>query len=965
MKKCLAIILILALAVSMFQIAAFADEAPLPENQVVQDITPTDDGEYTYADYLNDNKDVADATTDIFVAGDAYSSVEGAAVENVAEFADENGVTEKNLIKWTGETGTVNYTVTVEKAGMYELGLAYCPIKGRGLPLRFAFKVDGEVPYASLNAVYFARTFVDDKPEGISDGDGNVYASEQIEKFLFKQLKAMDNSGQYVEPLKIRLDEGTHTISITALSGELYLKGISLTAPEIVKPYEEIKKEYEAQGYKNYTGADITIEGENAVYKSTASTNPMIDNSDPSLTGINGEKAEAFKSIVNYIGGTGWQKPNETLIWKIDVPEDGLYKVGFRFRQNVVISGNSYRSFKVDGKSPFEEATKVPFYYDGNWKFSTLSAENGDPAYIYLTKGPHELSMTVSLADFGEVSREIGEVTYDIGNLYLKIRMITGEQVDTGRSYEFFRNIPQFNETLLASIEELKTIRQQIIDITNETSGTYVATIDNMIRVMGEMYDNPYTAQNYISSYYDSYTSLCALVTDIAKLPLDLDQIVLSSPEKEGFDYEMAGWWDKTVYGVKRFIVSFMDEYQYDTKQAEGKVTLTLWITWGRDQTQILTSLVRDTFEAQHPNIRVNIQLVGATLIQAILAGSGPDLLIGQTRTEPVNYGMRGALYDLSKFPDYNEVVKRFQKGADTPYKLGDAIYGIPDTQNFSIIFYRTDILEEMGVEVPKDWEEFKNVAALFQRQNLAVGLPTGATTVNTYATRLLQKGIPVYTPNQRTNFIQTGEAVQTFVEWTEYYTDLGFLPAYDFYNRFRAGTIPLAVADYTQYTLLSQAAPEIVGKWGIAKMPGTKAADGTINYAQADTGTSCVIPNISEHKDEAWEFLKWWTDANTQYRYSVMLEAILGDTGRRATANVEAFKMLSWESNHLDTLLDAWDDVVGLQEVPGGYYVDRSVMQAFQNVINIDENPKDMIFKWAKIADAEIDRKRGEYGLD
>ncbi len=962
MKKCIAIILVLAFAVSMFQVVSFADEAAAPENQTTQEITLEND-EYTYADYLEDNKDIADATSDIFVAGNAYSSVDGAAVE-AAEHTDENGVTVKDAIKWIGEKGTVNYTFTVENAGMYEIALAYCPINGRGLPLRFSFLIDGSLPYASLSAVNFERTFVDDKPEGVADGNGNVYASEQVEKTIFKEIKAMDNSGQYVAPLKVNLTAGTHTISLTAMSGEFYLKGIILSAPDVIKDYSEVKKEYEAQGLKNYTGADITIEGENAIYKSTASTNPLIDNSDPSLTGINGSRAEAFKSIVNYIGGTGWQKPNETLIWTVDVPEDGLYKVGFRFRQNVVISGNSYRSLTVDGVSPFTEAQKIPFYYGGNWQFNALSTKDGEKAYIYLTKGKHEIGLTVTLADFGEVSREIGEVTYDIGNLYLKIRMITGEQIDTGRSYEFFKNIPQFNETLTASVEKLQKIRQEIVDITNETSGTYIATVDNMIRVMNDMLNNPYTAQNYVTSYYDSYTSLCALVTDIAKLPLDLDQIVLSSPEKDNFDFELAGWWDKTVYGVERFIVSFMEEYQYDTKKAEGVTNLTLWVTWGRDQTQILTSLVRDTFEAEHPNIKVNIQIVGATLIQAILAGSGPDLLIGQTRTEPVNYGMRGALYDLSQFPDYNEVISRYQKGADNPYKLGDAIYGIPDTQNFSIMFYRSDILEEMGVEVPKDWEEFKNVAALFQRQNLAVGLPAGDTTVNTFATRLMQKNIPVYTENQRTNFL-SGEAVETFVDWTNYYTELGFLKAYDFYNRFRAGTIPLAVADYTQYTLLSQAAPEIVGKWGIAKMPGTKAADGTINYTQADTGTACVIPNISEHKEEAWEFLKWWTSANTQYRYSVMLEAILGDTGRRATANIEAFKMLSWESNHLDILLDAWENVVGLQEVPGGYYVDRSVMQAFRNVVNISENPKDMIFKWAKIADQEIDRKRGEYGLE
>ncbi len=964
MKKSIAIVLVLAFMFSLFQVTCFADEAATGDGKV-KEITVADNGdEYTYSDYLEENKAFADATQDIFIAADAYASSDGAAIENVAEYTDENGGVGKNVIKWTGEAGTVNYTFNVEKAGMYEIQLSYCPIKGRGLPLRFAFKIDGASPYSALDAVNFERTFVDKKPEGVADGNGNIYASEQVEKFMYKKIKAMETSGQYTEPLKIALSEGSHTISLTSLSGELYLAGITLTAPAVIKPYADVKAEYDALGYKYYSGSDITVEGEKATYKSTASMNPLIDNSDPSIKSIVGE-SEAFKSIINYVGGTGWQKPNDTLTWKVDVPEDGLYKVAFRFRQNVVISGNSYRSLTIDSVSPFAEAQKIPFYYDGNWQFSEITAGDGsEPALIYLTKGTHELALSVTLADFGDVSRKISDVTYDIGNLYLKIRMITGENIDTGRSYEFFKNIPQFNETLEASIKDLEEIRADIIEITKEESGTYIATIDNMIRAMRDMYDNPYTAQKYVNTYYDSYTSLCALVTDIAKLPLDLDQIILGSPEKDGYDYEMAGWWDKTKYSFERFLVSFMDDYKYKTENVDGKTTLTLWVTWGRDQTQILTSLVKDTFEAEHPNINVNIQIVGATLIQAILAGSGPDLLIGQARTEPVNYGMRGALYPLSEFDDYEEVVSRFQKGADTPYKLNGVSYGIPDTQNFSIMFYRTDIFEEMGVAVPKTWDEFKEVAALFQRQNLAAGLPTGATTVNTYATRLMQKGIPVYTENQRTNFL-SGEAVETFVEWTEYYTDLGFLKAYDLYNRFRAGTIPIGVADYTQYTLFSQAAPEIVGKWDIALMPGTMREDGTINYAQADTGTSCVIPNISEHKEEAWEFLKWWTDANAQYRYSVMLEAILGETGRRATANVEAFKMLSWESDHLDTLLEAWSYVEGLQEVPGGYYVDRSVMQAFQNVVNISENPKDMIFKWANIADQEIDRKRGEYNLD
>ena len=174
-----------------------------------------------------------------------------------------------------------------------------------------------------------------------------------------------------------------------------------------------------------------------------------------------------------------------------------------------------------------------------------------------------------------------------------------------------------------------------------------------------------------------------------------------------------------------------------------------------------------------------------------------------------------------------------------------------------------------------------------------------------------------------------------------------------------------MGIAASSTYTTFSQAAPEITGRWAIAPLPGTLKEDGTIDYTQADTGTACVIPKIAKHKDEAWEFIKWWTSDNIQYRYSTMVEAVLGEVGRVATSNIEAFKRLSWESDDLDVLLESWEDVIGLSEVPGGYYVTRSIYQAFWNVVNLDENPKDMIVKWGKIADSEITRKRREYNLD
>lgn len=68
------------------------------------------------------------------------------------------------------------------------------------------------------------------------------------------------------------------------------------------------------------------------------------------------------------------------------------------------------------------------------------------------------------------------------------------------------------------------------------------------------------------------------------------------------------------------------------------------------------------------------------TLLQATLAGQGPDVALqvangtngtvatsstGTTASSndlPVNYGLRSAVVDLTQFPDYEDVVKRFAR---------------------------------------------------------------------------------------------------------------------------------------------------------------------------------------------------------------------------------------------------------------------------------------------------------------
>lgn len=88
----------------------------------------------------------------------------------------------------------------------------------------------------------------------------------------------------------------------------------------------------------------------------------------------------------------------------------------------------------------------------------------------------------------------------------------------------------------------------------------------------------------------------------------------------------------------------------------------------------------------------------------------------------------------------------------------------------------------------------------------------------------------------------------------------------------------------------------------------------------------------------------------------------MLGQSGRVTTSNVEALKRLSWDSKSLKVIMEQWANVKELPEVPGSYYVSRSIDQAFWAVYNNEATPKEALNKWTKSCNSEIERKIEEY---
>ncbi len=861
-------------------------------------------------------------------------------------------------LDYTVEASPVEFTLSVPADGLYTLGMTYKALGEETQAIEVGLKVDGAYPFTEAEKLFFPRVFKDAE-ECRVDGLGNEFAPEQMPYDGAFFATAIDITRWSDDPYTLYLAAGQHSFTLTPVTGSFELYGFTLGAPEVVTDYKA-----PADSSQYYSGESVVIEAEDTYLKNSYWLTLKSDTGSMDIT-----PHSVTNSLVNYIGGGNWKTSGDTIIWETPEMKAGYYKIGFSFRQSAIIGGKTYRKLTVDGKLPFSEAASIGFGYDDEWQ-QTVFADEEEAYLVYLSEGRHQIALTAVPGDMASVRELLRTSVSDISKMYLDITMITGETVDTYRDYDLFDQISDMEGRLKAILDQLYKADDQLKAITKSVSGSHSSVIKNMARNIQLMLDNRYTAHRYLSEFYNCYTSLAAVLYEMRDMPLDLDKIVLAAPEAEQVIKPEKGF-DKFIFALKRFFVSFVRDYN-NISGGDSDDALTIWVNWGRDQAQVLNALIQTSFTAD-TDIPVNVQLVNASIVQAVLSGKGPDCVLQHSRSEPVNLAMRGVLYDLSKFEDVEQVLDRFQEGAERPYYYKGGLYALPDTQTFYLMFYRKDILGQLGLKIPQTWADFQEVSKLLMRQNLNVWIPNNTATdltqvnagigsLNIFPTLIMQRGLPIYSEDGRSTNLSDAQAMQVFAEWTDYYTLLKLPKTLDFYNRFRTGTCPLGISNLTTYTTLKTMAPEIDGQWGVSPIPGTLLSDGTISRISSGGGTACAILKSASNVDNAWEFLKWWTDTDTQLSFSNEVEAILGPAGRVLLSNVEAFGSLSWDAEMLPSILEAWDYVEEIPEYPGSYYVSRSVYQSFWNVVNDNQNPKDMLLKYSKEADKEIERKWKQY---
>lgn len=911
-----------------------------------------------YNDYRAKYEDAKYASTEVNINGSSAQSRESVLTEAIGSY---EGRSNAMLIK---QGGWAEWDVNIEEEGLYTIRFTYYPVPGKGMDFELAFEIDGAKPFDEAGRVSVPRIWAD---EGSieQDNQGNDIRPRQVERPEWLEGGMRDKNAYRDEDFSIYFTKGNHTIKLESLREDIAISDLRLCNQKSLPVYSEVFKEYQEVPL----ASDIFImhQAEDTYRKSSPVIYPLFDRSSPATV-----PNDPLHIKLNTLGGNNWKLPGQWVSWEVDIPRDGLYAISAKYRQNIIRGLDVKRRVYIDGKIPFAEMACVKFPFTQNWAMNTFKTPEGQPYLFYLSKGKHQIKMEVILGEIEQILQTIENSVLEMNALYRRIVMLTGINPDPYRDYYLERDIPDLIARF-TNIRNTLAVEAKKLDHISGTLGSETSLMYDVSREINSFLKQPETIPQRLDRYKANTGSLAELILRLREQPLELDYITVSSP-----DYKLpkadTGFIKKIGFRFSSFVASFFKDYSALGNLYHGQQNkpLKIWVSAndlaatgvssGRDQAQVLKTLIDDEFVPK-TGIPVNLTLVNTsdTLMQAIMGGNGPDIALFVPEAMPVNLAMRGALADLASMPDFDKLENRFHPSAFVSYAYNGGIYALPETQVFNMLFYRKDIFREFGLKPPETWNDFYVATAKLQKNNMQVGIPENTMV---FEMLLMQNGGSIYSQDEAAVTLTTGTAINAFKDWTELYMQYSLPLAFDFFNRFRTGEMPMGITSYTFYNQLSVAAPEIRNLWGMMPVPGIKGEDGKINRSQSCNGTGSILIKNSRNTVNGYKFLDWWTSHEVQTEFGTELETVLGSSARYNTANLKAFERLPWSREEMVVIETQWKDIWDIPQTPASYYIGRNLTNAFRAVVFRNENPREVMNRYSKDMDKELKRKRLEFGL-
>ena len=898
-----------------------------------------------YALYYEKYKDEKRPDKEIIVNGKDFieaSEDTGATVETI------DGV---EALRWEGETGSVSFKINVEEAGIYNIMASYYVLPSNASDVELSLLIDGESPNNAARIITLNKIWVNDPSSDATDENDNDLRPAQIESPSWQTRTFYDVDGLFTDPLIFYFEKGEHIITLTSEKAHFALEYLKIYNPDELPDYADIAPT--EQDLANSPVIYKKLEGEKADIKSEVTLYPTYDR-----TSYLTSPSSPTKMRYNTIGKDNWKNSGEYATWKFTVEESGWVKIGIRAKQETMRGFYSNRRLYIDGAVPCKEANQIKFYYSTDWTVTTPSDANGEPMYFYLEAGEHTITLEAIPGEIGAVMQRLDDVVYELNSIYRSIVQITGPTPDAYTDYNIPKLIPGITDQLTDLANRLRSEKEYIESLSGVT-GSEAVSLEKAAEVLERCVKNSDIIPSYLTQIQDYASAVSTWMADYRMQYLELDMIEIVSPEAD-FTSTDKKFFKSFWFGIQSFIGSFSEDYNSLSTADEN--ALNVWVSLGRDQAQVINELVDNDF-VPSTGIPVAINLVQGGILESTLAGKGPDVVLFIGGDLPIQLAARDVLVDLTKFDDYDEVVERFVEYAPVLYTYQDGVYGLPITQSFPMMFYRTDILSEYGLEPPQTWDEILEILPVLQRNYMGIGL----TGVDVFASLLLQNGLTYYNDSLTKTTFDDPIAIECFEYWTKFYTTYSFEQTYDGFTRFRSGQYPVVFGAYTFYNQLAVAAPEINGLWDFTSIPGILQSDGTINHLTVSGSTGGVIFNkLNEHDQQnAWEFLKWFTSTEVQASYGRTVESLLGALGRFDPANINAISELAWSRSDQEKILEQFNSLKENPVIPATYIVGRNITNAFRMTVNNGENPRETLLWYNDAINDEIIRKYEDLGID
>jgi ABC-type glycerol-3-phosphate transport system substrate-binding protein len=820
-------------------------------------------------------------------------------------------------------------------------------------------RVDGEFPVSDLRRIIFPIYFRNSADTFPRDRYGNDALIRQVRDVRWSRAAARDVNFSLPYPLRVPLSAGTHRFDLTLSKGELYLGSLYL---QTFSPYPDYADYLKSQSSPETSGFLLSLEAEFPSYKNDTSVRPA---SSRSLTVT---PYDTYRLLLNTLGGESWIKSGSAAYYEFSVPEDGLYAITFRALQNTRSNFTVFRRITINGEVPFEQLNAVPFAYSADWADVPLGGET--PYRIFLRAGVNVLGIEATNAPYRPAIETIQKALLDINTLALEIRKLTGNQRDPFKEWVISDYIPDIKDRLSAIAQNLIDDKDALASIAGSDASpevlTYQMAIDNLLFLAAD----PDKVPVYMGRFSEGPGSAAQLLGSLLPLlqnqPLALDKIHIHSPDVT-INTPAPSLWASLWEDFKRFLRSFQpDPYQSIGASADE---LEVWVNRPRQYVDLLQLMADESFTPQ-TGIRVKFSIMPdeSKLILANAAGIQPDVALGVSTDKPYELAIRNALYDLRSFEDFDSFIRIYSPGALLSYIIGDSVYAIPETQDFWVTFYRKDILDSLGIPVPRTWNEVIAILPELQRYGMNYNTPLssgpGLKGYLLTAPYLFNHGAHLYSNDGFATGLQSEEAIAAIRFMADSFTIYGMpLTTASFYESFRYGTLPIGVSNVETYIKLITAAPEIEGLWGIDLYPATVLPDGTQNRYATGSAQTCLMFKNTDRPQEAWQFLKWWMSTETQAEFQERLMLNYGRDYLWYSANLEAFRRLDIPEEHKAVILEQWQWLQEPVRLPGSYMQERELSNVWNRIVFDGANPRVAIDRSVIIINREIARKMEEFG--